>query len=301
MSAKANPTTVGVFVIGAVVLAVVVVLVFGSGTFFGEKERYVVFFSESVNGLSVGAPVKMRGVKIGEVRSIRALFDEAGNVHIEVLIESLVNVVEATGTFLEHASQKESLDYLVQKQGLRAQLALQSIVLGQLYVNIDYFPGTKAVFTHLNDKYYEVPSIPQSSAIQADIERLVDVIVDLPLEETVARLNRFLAHADTAVMGVDLAGLVARAESTLGELEELTGTLDRRLGPTTESLMETSESARATLARADTLFAQLIEISAERDDELAVTLRDLQEAARAFAELTDYLQRHPSSLIWGKD
>ena len=76
MSARANPTTIGVFVIGAVALAIVVVLVFGSGTMFSKKERYVIFFSDSVNGLSVGAPVQMRGVKIGEVKSIRALFDE---------------------------------------------------------------------------------------------------------------------------------------------------------------------------------------------------------------------------------
>lgn len=301
MSAKANPTTIGIFVIGAVVLAIVVVLVFGSGTFFSEKERYVVFFSDSVNGLSVGAPVKMRGVKIGEVKSIRALFDEDGEVHIEVVIESLVNVVEATGTFLEHAGQKESLDYLVESRGLRAQLALQSLVLGQLYVNIDYFPNTRAVFTHLNDRYYEVPSIPQSGAIQGDIARLVDTIVDLPLEETMVQLNRVLAHADTAIMGVDLAALAAQARSTLEEMEQLTETLDARLEPTTESLRETSESARATLARADTLFTQLIEISGERDDEVAITLRELRDAARAFTELSDYLQRHPSSIIWGKD
>jgi len=301
MSARANPTRIGAFVIGAVVLTIVVVMVFGSGDLFTKKEHYVVFFSDSVNGLTVGAPVKMRGVKMGEVKVIRAFFDHEGQVYIEVIVQTIVDVVEATGTLLEGATQKEAIEHLIDKQGLRAQLALQSLVLGQLYINIDYFPDTEAVYRHLNDDYYEVPSIPQSGAISGDIARLVDTIVDLPLEQTVLRLNSVLARADTALTGVDVAGLFHEVELTLAEMKKLTEMLDRHLEPTTESLIRTSESARITMEKADSLFTQLTQITGEREDEVALTMQELRAAARALAELSDYLQRHPSSLIWGKD
>ena len=71
MSKKANPTIIGVFVIGALILVVAGTLTFGSGKLFSEKRPYVLFFDEPINGLSVGAPVKFRGVTIGAVTDIK--------------------------------------------------------------------------------------------------------------------------------------------------------------------------------------------------------------------------------------
>ena len=219
MSTKANPTTIGVFVVGAVALAIVVVLVFGSGDLFSKKERYVIFFADSVNGLTVGSAGQDAG---GE--------DRGGEVHPRLLRRGRRRVHrghdrEPGGCggghrhdSSRHATQKGSRWTISSPTtGLRAQLALQSLVLGQLYVNIDYFPDTEAVLTGLNRRYYEVPSIPQSGSIQADIERVVDMIVDLPLEETVTRLNSVLGHVDSALAGVELAKLFHEAELTLVE------------------------------------------------------------------------------------
>src|SRR5262245_57896166 len=70
MSERASPTVIGAFVVGAILLAVVGVGVFGSGRFFRELYPAVLFFQGDVNGLKVGAPVKFKGIQIGAVKSI---------------------------------------------------------------------------------------------------------------------------------------------------------------------------------------------------------------------------------------
>ena len=73
MGSKINPTTIGAFVVGAIVLVIAGVLLFGGGKFFQEKIPYVMFFDSSVEGLNVGAPVVFRGVQIGQVTEISAV------------------------------------------------------------------------------------------------------------------------------------------------------------------------------------------------------------------------------------
>jgi paraquat-inducible protein B len=57
MSKQANKTLIGAFVVGAIVLAVAGILVFGSGDFFSVRPMFVMYFEGSVSGLNVGAPV----------------------------------------------------------------------------------------------------------------------------------------------------------------------------------------------------------------------------------------------------
>src|SRR3989442_1469151 len=77
MGRKANPAIIGAFVIGAVALTVVAVTVWGSGKLFRRQYPCVCYFPGSVNGLSAGAPVKFRGVQIGEVTDVRLLYAQA--------------------------------------------------------------------------------------------------------------------------------------------------------------------------------------------------------------------------------
>src|SRR4051794_26434588 len=95
MGSKINPTTIGAFVVGAIVLLIAGVLLFGGGTFFQEKNAYVLFFESSVEGLNVGAPVVFRGVPVGQVTAISALADpQTYDIRIRVQIEIVRGVVK---------------------------------------------------------------------------------------------------------------------------------------------------------------------------------------------------------------
>ncbi|TMC94991.1 MAG: MCE family protein, partial [Chloroflexi bacterium] len=71
MGKRPSATLIGAFVVGAVTLAVTAIVTFGSGQFFRHTQRFVLYFSGSLNGLEKGAPVKFRGVPIGSVKEIR--------------------------------------------------------------------------------------------------------------------------------------------------------------------------------------------------------------------------------------
>src|SRR5512139_3715931 len=127
MAKKVNRTLIGAFVLGAIILVVAGVMVFGSGKFFAKRNTVVMFFEGSVKGLNVGSPVVFRGVKIGEVTNVRLLFDPQKlsaliAVYAEVDPESFtVSVPGEEKSVLEKARRGALLKPLVEK-GLKAQL-----------------------------------------------------------------------------------------------------------------------------------------------------------------------------------
>ncbi len=76
MSKKANPTMVGMFVIGAVALVVAAVLIVAGDTLLQDRRQFVAVFEGSVKGLRVGANVMFRGVRVGYVTDINVVLDE---------------------------------------------------------------------------------------------------------------------------------------------------------------------------------------------------------------------------------
>ncbi|MCE5336512.1 MAG: MlaD family protein, partial [Desulfobacteraceae bacterium] len=164
MSAKTNPKLIGAFVLGAAALVVAAVVTFGSGKLFSDRERCVLFFDSSVKGLSVGAPVLFRGVKVGSVVDISLVFDSQDvTFRIPVVIEvEFDRVTEAHADPRKKPdanSERVLLKKLIEK-GLRAQLNTQSFLTGQLYVMIDLFPDSAVRLTGIKSNYVELPTIP---------------------------------------------------------------------------------------------------------------------------------------------
>src|SRR4030095_15830462 len=158
MGSKINPTTIGAFVVGAIVLVIAGVLLFGGGKFFQEKRPYVMFFDSSVEGLNVGAPVIFRGVQVGQVTDIAALADhKAFTLVIRVQGESGPGAIKVIGGPLP--DPRQAVEGLIQK-GARASLRMQSFVTGVLYVAFDFHPDTPIRRLGLDPAYPELPTIP---------------------------------------------------------------------------------------------------------------------------------------------
>ena len=109
---------------------------------FQEKTPYVIFFDSSVQGLNVGAPVVFRGVQVGQVVKVEAIFDpKKNNIDVKVMVEIVRDVIRIPEGFKMLESPQQGLDILVQ-HGLRASLQTQSFVTGLLLVNLDFHPNT---------------------------------------------------------------------------------------------------------------------------------------------------------------
>ena len=171
MAKRASPTAVGAFVVTGITLAVAAIILFGSGRLFRQHHEYVCFFKGNLNGLKVGAAVKFAGVQIGSVTRIRLkLLPTEGKLRAQlsrqvllpVIVEIDENAIENMGGTGESLSGR-GLEQMIQA-GLRAQLAMESVLTGLLYIDINMHPGTplNRVLAPGTSPYPEIPTIQTS-------------------------------------------------------------------------------------------------------------------------------------------
>ena len=294
MSKKAKTTVIGAFVVGAVALAVVAVLIFGSGKFLKKSITYVVYFDGSIAGLNVGAPVVFRGVEVGSVTDIQVVVDPGDmSVRIPVLIELEPDrITRVSGK----SEPRKNLELLVER-GLKAQLQLQSLVTGQLMVAFDLHPDKPIRYVGVDDKYPELPTIPTS------LQEISKTIENLPIDELFKKLLLTVEGMEKVVNSPELLESVGTLNQTLKDLQILLHNVDKEVKPLTSTIKETSEAAKATLEQADRTLYLVEDILAEDSEprhELVTTLKELSAAARSIRALADYLERHPEALIHGK-
>jgi paraquat-inducible protein B len=224
MAKKVSKTLIGGFVVGAVVLIVAGVAIFGSGKFFKEKRNYVLFFQGSLKGLNQGSPVVFKGVKIGSV------IDIALQVNTEDLTVQIPVLIETDPSHFEIRHGKRAIDAQEQlptliERGLRAQLQMQSFVTGQLIVGLDFHPGTPANLVGIETEYPEIPTIP------TPLEQLSETLKNLPLEELVAKLMSAVEGIARFVNSPDLTGSITSLKLALDDTRKLVGNIDSQIGP----------------------------------------------------------------------
>ncbi|WP_429884777.1 MlaD family protein [Geoalkalibacter halelectricus] len=328
MSKKVNPALVGGFVLGALALALAAVIIFGGGHLFRATERYVLYFDGSVKGLNVGAPVVFRGVQVGSVVQIRIEFDERDlNFRIPVVIEVLPDrftqvCCEENGVSRElQVGTQEFIDLMVEA-GLRAQLQMQSLVTGQLLVNIDLLPERSPRLVDVPTPYPQLPTIP------SHLEQFTRTLEELPLDEIVHKFIGVLDGLEQLVRSPELGEALGDLRTTLADVQSLVRGMEQRLAGTDEQLRATLESARLMLTNLDGQLTPLAEILGEaaqagqgaleetrqamsalketvgQDSSLSMqlesTLAEVAAAARSLRILSDFLERHPDALLRGK-
>ncbi len=327
MARRANPTVIGAFIVGAVVLAVGGVFLFGTGRFFADTQKYVLYFEESLKGLNVGAPVTLGGVEIGSVTDIRLQFDVQdmdyrAPVVIEIDRDTFSSVHEhGGGARATRRDPWKSTEMLIEK-GLRAQLQTRSFVTGLLQVSLDFHPETEPRMSGAGDPYPEIPTIPttleqlsrtlESMPIQdlvANLEKLtrgLEALVDSPRLDTIlASLDDALQNLNalTTQLQTETGQVSAQLREGIADLRGMVGRLDRQVEPVASRLSDSLASARdAFEAATETIegLAGTAALTSDVQQQLAVALEELASAARAVRQLADYLERHPESLLRGK-
>lgn len=314
MGKKANPTAIGLFVVGAIALAVAGVIVFGSGQFFKTTEEFVMYFPGSVNGLSIGAPVKFKGVDIGQVSEIKLILHREnvndGQLTIPVYVKTDPSKISVDGHNLE-MTDEDNLRKLIDR-GMRAQLQAQSLVTGLLFVQIDFFPDTPITYVLKQPSTpMEIPTIPtaleQASTVAKEIITELRNVKFGPMVQNASQALENLNHlvgSPALRSTIDaLPDTVKNVNEAIAGVRRLTTDVQGRVDPLVKNLdtaiidvNKTLSSVRDTVGAARTL----IEPGSPLDHDLRKALQDVSTAARAMAELADYLERNPSALLYGK-
>lgn len=329
MSKALSPVAIGGFTVGAIALLLVAIFIFGGGRFLhADKARFVIFFDSSLNGLEVGASVKMQGVKIGEVTDIALQIDpKANKIYKPVVIEIDRNILTSTkGTTLPRAmTRKEreaNRDRLV-AAGFRARLELQSLLTGLLFIDLNLYPDKPPVFTSLEYKgLLELPGIPTTAdELRNAASEVAKKLNELPLEDIVQDLSASLREIKTFLASEDVKKSKVALANTLEEMEKTIKTLNHNLEPllanTNKTMVNTNtliNDFKPIVANTDkTLTAATAALDRAQDSmtklggavgpesELNETLGALKDAARSIRNLTDYLERHPEAVLTGKD
>jgi paraquat-inducible protein B len=336
MSKPANKTMIGAFVVVAVVLAVAALVLFGSGKFFRKTETWLTFFQGSVRGLNVGSPVLFRGVQIGQVTDIIVGFDAAKlKVLIPVIFEIDPEKFKDIGD--SHQKSEKELHSALIKEGLRAQLQMQSLVTGQLLIDVDFYPDTPAKLIGIDqfkdnaifEESWEIPSIPTPlqelekalnkiniKEIAKDLRQAMNGIAKLAndpdlyegisvIKNTLTDIQKLARNLDSKIepLATSFDQTLVEARAGIGDARKLITNIDKKTTPLISKIQNATNSAQMALEQADQTLESLRQIAEEGSQlrfEVSATLREISAASRSVRVLADFIDQHPDALLRGR-
>ena len=267
---------------------------------YARKDRYLMFFQGSVRGLSVGAPVLLRGIEVGQVLDVELTFStEDFQFHIPVLVEIEPDRVGIRGDRRE-VGEIEVMQRLVAR-GLRGQLKSGSLLTGQLYVDLDFHPDARPEMIARYGNYEVLPTVPAplealTTKATEVLERMTSILakVDaMPLEQIGADAAQAVASANAVVASSELKEAIAETAAALTAVRETAEQLNTRIAP---ELSETLRQTTETLKYAGDIVAE----NSPMYIELRRMFQEATAAARSLRVFADYLERHPEALLKGK-
>ena len=317
MTEKPHTVAIGAFIIGALLIALsAVVFVVGSGIG-SDKRSVVMVFDGSVKGLSVGAPVALRGVQVGQVTNIELVL-QSETTELIMLVEA-----ELVGKNVRRSgdARGDLMEELIAR-GMRAQLNLQSLLTGLLYIQLDFHPQSPMTLADTDSPHLQIPTIP------TELQRLTRQIESVDLAAMAINVEAIVNSLNEVMGSEEIRNLPARLEQAV---ESVTGLSDQlraqleTLGPSMEQLLAsatvTAEKAGAELPRLTKLAGEsvarvedamiafeqaMLEVEGLVSPDSATTyqlnraLEELARAGRALQLLARTLEEQPEALIRGK-
>ena len=334
MSKRPNPTLIGFFMLGTLILAVAGLFIFSPRLFTSDTTVFNSAFRESVNGLAVGSIVKCQGVPVGEVTDIQLFIDvDQETFYVPVFYEIDMDRLRAiTGSRLPF--EQGQLPFHIEK-GLRAQLQMESIVTGQMYIELAYHeaPGPPQ-YLQGGTENLEIPTLFSPMAqLGTETSSLVSNLRSVNVNAISDNLTSLLINANSKLDELDLAGLnasiteaaqsidrlvnssevqsvVTRAPeitdqlaNTMTDIQSLTQSIDGALSTLSADVDSTSQELRLTLqtVRGSVEDANaMISTDSGIGYHLQETLISLTDAADALRLLAESLEQNPDMLLRGR-
>jgi paraquat-inducible protein B len=261
-----------------------------------EKVSYLVHFDASVRGLSVGAPVEFRGIKIGSVRdvSLKVNFKDL-LVRVAVIIDiEPQRILTNANQVGERPPPYVAMNALV-KKGARAQLQTGSLITGQQLISLDFYPDQPETELIKGGKYPEIPSIPSTvDQITDSATRILNKLEKLPLD----------------VLMSDLRGVIKSMDDTVKETKKFVSGIQGDTGDLLKAITKVAVAATSMIGRAEKALQKAEQALASVDSltgdksevrqHLTKMLRELSDASKSIRQLADFLERHPDALLKGK-
>lgn len=238
--------------------------------------------------------MSFRGARVGTVKDVSIVYQaQKDELIIPVLLELDADSVRGLNTMggKKGENTEDGLINRLIEKGLRARLGLDSIVTGQLFVQLDFYPNVPIKLkADADEDYEEIPTAP------SPLEKLQQTLEDVPFDQlakkTVAaieKLDDLLSSSDLQVAVTNLDDLLKELRSVVANIDGRTDSLSKELRVVSSELTRTLESVRATIGQGSPIA-----------DKTGSALDEVANSARAMRRLADYLEQHPEALLRGK-
>ena len=279
MIKQPNMKLIGTFIVSSCSILLLLLGYSLKSAFTNYDIPVVMYFDESVQGLDVGAPVLFKGVKVGEVTSVKI---KANYDTMKFQIPVYAKIYNDESLSENYQDERRNLSILI-NDGLRARLAVNSMLTGQLLIELDFFPQTKAVLHEESKHEFEFPTI---NSPFAEFSKTLQVIPITKIAQDIHHITRSL-QKDLPPLLQHLTSTMETIDTILKDNKKNASGMINNLGMAATNLSKLSRSLNATMGENSSDFAAMIE--------------NFAAAAASLKDLTDYLQMHPSALIRGKD
>lgn len=322
MARHISTTAIGGFIIGIIGLLSALLLFFGGEKILADSQKFELVYRNSIQGLRVGAPVTIKGVKIGEVITIQAKMQAQDlAVYNSVVVSIQEDLLQLTGK-TTRANSTTVLEDLLDK-GLAAQLKTQSLLTGLLYIDVDFFGADNP--PHYEDVKTDYPQFP---TVQTNLEALSKTLEDIDFKAMADDLSNILQGLDRMVNNQQSQQLTQTLTDTAQSVQQLAQTANTQLSALHQSLAPLAGGAQTLLntmnnelpdllkalsnstkaieqtaanldmATSDTRF--LLSDDSPLLDSLTNAAQSLQRASDQVNHLSHLLAREPEALIQGK-
>jgi paraquat-inducible protein B len=255
-------------------------------------------FDQAVRGLAVGAPVELQGVNIGRVVSMRLDYEPTQRrfptvVGALVYPQRLARLRDKLG-IVGSSERERAADFLrvLVANGMRARVRTGNLLTGQLYVSLDIVPKATAVAFDARAEPLVLPTVDGGfEKLQEQVGSIVAKVDRIPFESIGQRLDSSLLELDATLKRLrtevlpGASGMLGDARSTLGDARGAINDARGAIGDARGAI----GAARQTFTDSDAALQQ----------NLNLTLTELQRAARSLRNLTDLLGRQPQSVLRG--
>ncbi len=241
----------------------------------GKPIRFMMYFDQSLRGLSRGSVIDFRGIELGYVQSINVEFDSAYR-QLRMPVVAVVYPSRLSHGREFDPNQKILAEFI--QRGLRAQMRTGNILTGQNYIALDFFPKAKPAELKFDKGMVEIPTTPtELSNLQAQVTQIADKLTKFPLDE----------------IGQDLRKTMANMNTTIDSTNKLVQQMDGKVAP---AMQATLDDARKTMQSTQTILAS----DAPLQQDVRRAMQQMTRAAASLQLMSDYIEQHPESLIRGK-
>ena len=270
---------------------------------YASKVRFVLFFDDSVRGLTLGAPVEFKGIKVGSVIDVRLEYDERSSAfRIPVVIEVEPERIVERGERMKRAP-REAFQALV-KRGLRARLQTGNLLTGQLFVDLDIHPKTPIKLANAGRTEPELPTIQGNiEQMTTQLKGILDKLDRVDIVAIGAELQGTLKGTSILANAPNLEKSIADLGAALASVRSILRKVDERAEPITANLEQALAAARDALEKSKVTMAAVEGVltpESPMHDNAVRLAQELAVTSRSIRSLVEMLERNPQSLLFGR-